>query len=54
MFREAKVMFMYTETSLHCGSGSSLGVVDLPIQRKNIPIFPFAKHLLSKACKGMV
>ncbi len=40
MFKDAKIMFMYTETSLHCGSGSSLGVVDLPIQREKYTDYP--------------
>lgn len=41
MFKKAKVLFLYTETPLHTGSGSSLGVVDLPIQRErhtNLPM----------------
>lgn len=29
-----EVMFLWTETPLHAGSGDSLGVVDLPIQRE--------------------
>jgi CRISPR-associated protein Cmr4 len=40
MFKEAKVMFIYTETSLHCGSGTSLGVIDLPIQREKYTDYP--------------
>jgi len=32
MFKESKLLFLYTETPLHVGSGNSLGVVDLPIQ----------------------
>src|SRR5579884_1452111 len=41
MFKQAKVLFLYTETPLHTGSGSSLSVVDLPIQRErhtNLPM----------------
>ncbi|HWP91856.1 MAG TPA: type III-B CRISPR module RAMP protein Cmr4 [Thermodesulfobacteriota bacterium] len=41
MFKRAKVLFLYTETPLHTGSGSSLSVVDLPIQRErhtNLPM----------------
>jgi CRISPR-associated protein Cmr4 len=41
MFKKAKVLFLYTETPLHTGSGSSLSVVDLPIQRErhtNLPM----------------
>jgi CRISPR-associated protein Cmr4 len=41
MFKQAKILFLYTETPLHVGSGSSLGTVDLPIQRErhtNLPM----------------
>lgn len=40
MFKEATLMFLYTETSLHAGSGTSLGVVDLPIQREKYTDLP--------------
>ncbi len=40
MFKKASLMFLYTETSLHAGSGTSLGVVDLPIQREKYTDFP--------------
>ncbi len=51
MFKEAKVMFIYTETSLHCGSGSSLGVVDLPIQREKYTDYPVCQ---ASGVKGVV
>ena len=41
MFKKAQLLFLYTETPLHVGSGSSLGTVDLPIQRErhtNLPM----------------
>ena len=41
MFKQAKILFLYTETPLHVGSGNSLGTVDLPIQRErhtNLPM----------------
>ena len=41
MFKQVKLLFLYTETPLHVGSGSSLGSVDLPIQRErhtNLPM----------------
>lgn len=41
MFKKSKLLFLYTETPLHVGSGSSLGTVDLPIQREkhtNLPM----------------
>lgn len=50
MFKSAKVMFMYTETSLHCGSGSSLGVVDLPIQREKHTDYPVNQASGVKGC----
>lgn len=40
MYTQADLMFFYTETSLHVGSGTSLGTFDLPVQREkytNIP-----------------
>jgi CRISPR-associated protein Cmr4 len=41
MFKTATLLFLYTESPLHVGSGSSLGTVDLPIQRErhtNLPM----------------
>lgn len=43
MFKEAGVMFLFTETPLHAGSGSSLKVVDLPIQRERHTDFPIVQ-----------
>lgn len=40
MFKEAVPFFMYCETPLHVGSGTELGVVDLPIQRERHTGFP--------------
>lgn len=51
MFKNAKVMFIYTESSLHCGSGSSLGVVDLPIQREKYTDYPVCQ---ASGVKGVV
>jgi len=51
MFKEAKVMFIYTESSLHCGSGTSLGVVDLPIQREKYTDYPVCQ---ASGIKGVV
>lgn len=51
MFKQAKLMFIYTETSLHCGSGTSLGVVDLPIQREKYTDYPVAQ---ASGIKGVV
>ena len=51
MFKCANMMFIYTETSLHCGSGSSLGVVDLPIQREKYTDYPVCQ---ASGVKGVV
>lgn len=40
MFLEAKPMMLLCETSLHAGSGSDLGIVDLPIQRERSTRLP--------------
>src|SRR5215212_9939032 len=42
-FQAKAVLGFYTETPLHCGSGSGSGFVDLPIQRErhsNFPVIP--------------
>jgi len=51
MFKNAKVMFIYTETSLHCGSGTSLGVIDLPIQREKYTDYPVCQ---ASGIKGVI
>ncbi|MEW5960174.1 MAG: type III-B CRISPR module RAMP protein Cmr4 [Chloroflexota bacterium] len=40
MFEETRMLFIYVETPLHAGSGRSLGVVDLPIQRERATGYP--------------
>jgi len=40
MFRKIKPFFIIAETSLHPGSGSELGIVDLPIQRERHTGYP--------------
>jgi CRISPR-associated protein Cmr4 len=40
MFKSAKPVFLIVETSLHAGSGSDLGIVDLPIQREKHTNYP--------------
>lgn len=40
MFKKALPFFIITETPLHAGSGSDLGVVDLPIQRERHTGYP--------------
>lgn len=51
MFKKANLMFLYTETSLHAGSGTSLGIVDLPIQREKYTDFPLIQ---ASGIKGAV
>jgi len=51
MFKEATIMFIYTESSLHCGSGASLGVIDLPIQRERHTDYPVCQ---ASGIKGVV
>ncbi len=43
MFKSATLLFLYLETPLHAGSGTSLGVVDLPIQRETHTGFPMVQ-----------
>lgn len=38
--RDGSLLFMYTETALHTGSGSTVSAIDLPIQRERITNFP--------------
>jgi CRISPR-associated protein Cmr4 len=40
MYQVATPLFLYCETPLHAGTGSELGVVDLPIQRERHTSFP--------------
>lgn len=40
MFKRARLFFIIAETPLHAGSGSELGVVDLPIQREKHTGYP--------------
>ena len=40
MFKRAKPLFLIVETPLHAGSGSDLGIVDLPIQREKHTDYP--------------
>lgn len=38
-----KLLFFYTETPLHAGTGSSVSVVDLPIQRERATQYPMVQ-----------
>jgi len=51
LFKDAGVLFLYTETPLHAGSGSNVGVIDLPIQRERHTNYPM---LQGSGIKGAV
>lgn len=40
MFKQSRPLFLLCESPLHAGSGSELGIVDLPIQRERHTGFP--------------
>ncbi len=40
MFKKAKIMYIHTISPMHVGSGSDLGIVDMPIQREGHTNFP--------------
>ncbi len=50
MFDQAAILFLYTETPLHAGSGTSLGIVDLPIQRERTTGYPMIQASGLKGC----
>ena len=50
MYRIARPFFMVVETPLHAGSGTDLGVVDLPIQRERHTGFPKIEASGLKGC----
>jgi len=43
MYDANSILFLYTETPLHAGSGSGLGAVDLPIQRERVTGYPIVQ-----------
>ena len=43
MFKQADLLFIYTETPLHAGSGRGLGAIDLPIQREKVTNYPLVQ-----------
>lgn len=51
MFQTTDLLFLYTETPLHAGTGSGLGAVDLPIQRERITGYPLVQ---ASAIKGVL
>jgi CRISPR-associated protein Cmr4 len=40
MYRKANLLFLMNQTPMHAGSGDSLGIVDMPIQRERHTSFP--------------
>ncbi len=50
MFLEAKPMMLLCESALHAGSGSDLGIVDLPIQRERHSHYPKIESSGLKGC----
>jgi len=40
MFKQAKIFYIHTVSPTHVGSGSDLGIVDMPIQREGHTGFP--------------
>lgn len=51
MYKKATPLFLLCETPLHAGSGSDLGIVDLPIQRERHTDFP---KIESSSLKGSI
>ena len=56
---EAGLLFLYAQTALHPGSGTTVGVVDLPVQRERHtqwPVVPAAslKGVLRDACRRRI
>ncbi|MBI4749715.1 MAG: type III-B CRISPR module RAMP protein Cmr4 [Acidobacteria bacterium] len=49
MFEKSEMLYLYVETPLHAGSGSSVGVIDLPIQRERVTGYPLVQ---SSGVKG--
>jgi len=43
MFDRSEMIYLYVETPLHAGSGGSVGVVDLPIQRERVTHYPLVQ-----------
>ncbi len=50
MSRTNAIIGLYTETSLHPGTGSSVGIVDLPVQREKHTDLPFIPSSSLKGC----
>lgn len=51
MYRTTQPLFLFCETPLHAGTGSDLGIIDLPIQRERHTGFP---KIESSSLKGSI
>lgn len=51
MFEKAAMLFLYCETPVHAGTGTSLSIVDLPIQRERITGLPMIQ---ASSLKGVL
>jgi len=51
MFEKAVMLFLYCETPVHAGTGTSLSIVDLPIQRERITGLPIVQ---ASSLKGVL
>jgi CRISPR-associated protein Cmr4 len=51
VFEKAAMLFLYCETSVHAGTGTSLSIVDLPIQRERITGLPIVQ---ASSLKGVL
>jgi CRISPR-associated protein Cmr4 len=49
MYKEASILFFYTETPLHAGSGSNVSHIDMPVQREKHTGYPIVQ---SSGVKG--
>jgi len=54
MYKLARPLFLICETPVHAGSGSDLGIVDLPIQRERHTGFPKIEASGIKGCLRQV
>lgn len=50
MFKEKRILFLIAETPVHAGSGSEVGIVELPIQRERYTEFPKIEGSGLKGC----
>jgi CRISPR-associated protein Cmr4 len=51
MFERTAMLFLYCETPVHAGTGTSLSIVDLPIQRERITGLPIVQ---ASSLKGVL